>query len=289
MLPNLGRLAERAGVAGVCVADHVVLGGDVAGYPYGEFQYEPSAPFMEPLSFLGAVGAVTSRITLATHVLLPALRRATVLAKTIATVDRLTQGRLELGVGVGWHRAEFESGGLCFEERGRLLDETIAGCRALWRSSPASFQSRSVRFEQLWCEPKPMRPAGPPVLFSGAMSSRNVRRIIEMGDGWIAPGVTTVAEVANGVARLRSACASGDRDAATMKVRASLPVVRDDHGAEQLIPTLAQAADFAAAGATDVVLTMAAFVRQGDDLEAWFARLGSAWHELCERDSNASR
>ena len=276
MLPEIGRLAEASGASGVYVADHVVLGDDVTDYPYGRFHHEPGAPFMEPFAQLAALAVATSRITLGTHVLLAALRPTLLLAKTAATVDRLSRGRLELGVGVGWHRYEFDSMGIPFDERGSRLDHTVAGCRELWRSSPATFRSATVSSTRVYCEPRPTRAGGPPVLFAGAMSPRNRRRIVAMGDGWVAPGVTNAREVAEGVARLRAALSSAGRDPA-VKVRAAMPIVRDGRGGPQLEATLAQVRDFADAGATDVVIPVAAFVSRADDLERWFKHLDRAW------------
>lgn len=280
MLPRLGQFAEGVGISGLYFADHLLLGQAADGYPYGKFHHRPSTPYVEPLSVLAAIGAVTTRIRLGTHILLAALRPPAVLAKAVATVDRITRGRLELGVGVGWHRDEFGAGGLRFEDRGELLDDTIAGCRRLWRDSPATFRSRHIDFQNVYCEPKPTSPTGPPVLFAGSMSRRNQRRILEWGDGWIAPGVTDVDEVASGVRTLVAAFEAAGRDPARLAVRAALPVVTDAEGEARLIPTLAQAADFGAAGTTDVVVPVASFVRERSRLEPWLADLGAAWEHL---------
>src|SRR5207247_2385322 len=95
----------------------------------------PDGHWLEPLTVLSMVAAVTSRVRLATGILIAALRRPVVLAKTTATLDVLSGGRLDLGVGVGWQREEYEAAGLDFHDRGRLLDHTLAVCQTLWRGS----------------------------------------------------------------------------------------------------------------------------------------------------------
>src|SRR6478752_7308939 len=140
------RAADAAGVDQLVVSDHVVFGENLEAYARPELGgseggRQPTGPdghWLEPLTVLTAVAAVTSRIRLATGILLAALRRPVVLAKTAATLDALSGGRLDLGVGVGWQREEYEAAGLDFGSRGRLLDHTLEVCQTLWRDSPAS-------------------------------------------------------------------------------------------------------------------------------------------------------
>src|SRR5919206_2380829 len=99
----------------------------------------PDVPWLEPLVTVAAVAAVTERVVLETAVVIAPMRPAVILAKQAATADVLSGGRLRLGVGTGWQRAEVESAGVPFEERGPRLTETMAACRALWRDSPASY------------------------------------------------------------------------------------------------------------------------------------------------------
>ena len=96
---------------------------------------------------LTAVAAVTARVRLGTYILLAALRRPVVLAKQAATLDVLSHGRLDLGVGIGWQREEYEAAGLDFAARGRLLDHSLDVCRTLWREQRASFDSPELRFD----------------------------------------------------------------------------------------------------------------------------------------------
>ena len=102
------------------------------------------------------MAAVTERVRFSTKILIAPLRPAAVLAKTLATMDVLSQGRLEVGVGTGWQREEYEAAGVPWNRSGaERLTDTIAACKALWRDSPASFRSATVNFDDIWCEPKP--------------------------------------------------------------------------------------------------------------------------------------
>ncbi|MGH7336356.1 MAG: TIGR03619 family F420-dependent LLM class oxidoreductase, partial [Myxococcota bacterium] len=219
---DTARRAEAAGVDTVIVPDHVAMSANVESYQWGPFPFPVEVPWLEPLTVLAAIAGATSRVRLATGILIAPLRPAIVLAKTVATLDVLSQGRVELGVGVGWQREEFDAAGLDFESRAQRLDDTIAACRALWRDSPASFASGTVSFERIWCEPRPVQPDGIPVWFSGTLHRRNLARIARWGDGWIPIMTATRADLADGAKRLADAFAKAGRDARALKVRGAL-------------------------------------------------------------------
>jgi probable F420-dependent oxidoreductase len=277
---ELARGAEQAGVDTLIVPDHVVMGERTDRYEWGPFPFPVEAPWLEPLTVLSAIAGATRRVRLATGILVAPLRPAVLLAKTAASLDVLSQGRLELGVGVGWQREEFEAEGLDFAARGELLTETLAACRALWRDTPASFQGRHVRFERIWCEPKPVQPGGPPVWFSGTLNPRNVERIVRLGDGWIPIMTATRDDLAEGVKRLRDALAAAGRDPSKLRVRGSLDPVRGDDRRPSLALTLEGAHALAAAGASDVQLPLLAFVRAPEALPDWFAELAEVWKRV---------
>ena len=109
---DTARRAEEAGFAGVVISDHVVMGARTDRYPWGSFKQAPDCPWPEPLTVLTAVAAVTTTLRLCTGILIAPLRPATLLAKTAATLDVLSHGRLELGVGTGWQQEEFDAQGL---------------------------------------------------------------------------------------------------------------------------------------------------------------------------------
>jgi probable F420-dependent oxidoreductase len=274
---DLARAAEEAGVDTVIVPDHVVMSENTEAYAWGPFPFPIDVPWLEPLTVLAAIAGATSRVRLATGILIAPLRPAIVLAKTAATLDVLSRGRLELGVGVGWQREEFDAAGLDFDTRARRLDDTLAACRALWRDSPASFSSETVSFEKIWCEPHPLQPDGVPVWFSGTLHRRNQERIVRWGDGWIPIMTATLEDLREGAARLADAFATAGRDAGALKVRGSLEVRLGDDKRPDLEATLAGAAELARAGATDVQLPLLAFVRRPEQLDDFFGALAEQW------------
>lgn len=176
--------AEESGVDRVNVTDHVVMGSDTSGYAWGPFATEPDAVWLEPMTVLAVIAGRTRTIRLGTGVIIAALRGAAVLAKTAATLDHLSGGRLDLGVGTGWQEKEYEAAGLSFRERGPLLDDTLAACRALWEHAPATVQRPSVVFTDVYCSPRP-GDRRIPVWVSGSLSKPVIRRLARWGDGWI--------------------------------------------------------------------------------------------------------
>src|SRR4051812_12477479 len=165
-LLDIARVAEDAGVDRMVVTDHVVMGRNTDAYAWGRFPTAPDGPWLEPLTCLTAMAAVTTRVRLATGIVIAPLRPAAVLAKTVATLDVLSGGRVDLGVGVGWQKEEYAALGLDFTARGQLLDDTIGACRVLWSQLPASYRSPSVAFEDIFCSPRPAQ-LRLPVWFSG--------------------------------------------------------------------------------------------------------------------------
>jgi probable F420-dependent oxidoreductase len=277
VIVDLARRAEDAGADGIVLSDHVVLGPRLDRYPWGTFPFPPDAPWLEPLTMLTAIAAVTERLKLTTGVLIVPLRPAALLAKTVATLDVLSGGRVELGVGTGWQEEEFDAQGLDYEARGQLLTDYVAACRALWAGGAATFESDSVRFADVTSHPTPVRPGGPPILFSGTLTGRNLGRIVELGDGWIPIMGETTEGIAKGIETLRSRLSAAGRDSRDLIVRAPLSIERGSDGAPSLAATLDGADELAAIGVTDLNLQMPAFAREERDVEPFFTELASRW------------
>lgn len=250
-LLELARIAEAAGVHRVVVTDHVVNGSNVAGYPWGRFPTDPDGDWLEPLAVLTAVAAVTDRVRLATGILIAPLRPAPLLAKTVATLDVLSGGRVDLGVGTGWQPEELVALGVDPAERGQRLTDTIGACRTLWSDLPASFESPTVSFTDVYCAPQPVQ-ARLPVWFSGTLTERNVRRIVGLGDGWIPIMGSTVDDIAAGVRRLRAELEAAGRSPELLTVQGALSVVRDGSGRADLAATAADVPALRGAGVTHV-------------------------------------
>ncbi len=192
---EFARLAERAGFESVWVVEHVVMAREYRSvYPYdpsGRSPFTAEVVQPDPLLWLSYVAAHTTTIRLATGVLILPQRNPLILAKELATLDRLSGGRMMLGVGVGWVREEAEALGTDFTNRGRRADEYIAVMRRLWQEPAASFAGEFVRFDGMVCEPKPTHPQGVPIIVGGH-SPAAARRAGRLGDGFFPLGVTPV-------------------------------------------------------------------------------------------------
>ncbi len=223
------RRMEALGFASLWVSDHVVVPWTIRSrYPYsptGEFPLTPDTPFLEPLTVLAAVAAVTERIRLGTSVLVLPHRHPVLLAKMLASLDRLAGGgRVILGAGVGWLREEIELFGASYASRGAWSDEALRVLRTCWTEERPAFRGRFFRFDALGFAP---RPAAPIPIWIGGDSPAALRRAARLGDGWHAAYPDRAALEA-GLDRLRQACREVGRDPATLtvSVRLGLPARR---------------------------------------------------------------
>jgi probable F420-dependent oxidoreductase len=252
-------VADEAGVDRLVVSDHVVFGErleeyarpEIGGQVGGRQPTGPDGHWLEPLTTLSVLAGMTSRVRLGTNILVAALRRPTVLAKQTATLDVLSGGRLDLGVGVGWQREEYDACGLSFEGRGRLLDHTLEVCQTLWREQRAAYDSPELHFEATHMMPKPLQAGGVPIWISGTVNPRVVRRLATFGSGWI-PWGPAAADPVSGIAEMKERLADAGRDPSDLQVTGTLPLVKGDDGAFDLERTMEQVPGFAAAGLTDL-------------------------------------
>lgn len=267
------RAADLAGVDRLMVSDHVVFGEhldayarpETGGVEGGRQPTGPDGHWLEPLTVLTAVAAQTDRVRLGTYILLAALRRPAVLAKQVASLDVLSAGRVDLGVGIGWQREEYEAAGLDFGARGRLLDHTLEVCRTLWCDERASFSSPELAFDGIHAMPKPVQAGGLPVWVSGRCNPAVARRLARFGRGWIAWGDDAADPLAS-IPRMRAEVerAGGDRD---FGVLVPLPLPRRDDGGPDLAAGSDRLAEYTAAGVTDVLVHLrvpAAFAEAHD-------------------------
>jgi probable F420-dependent oxidoreductase len=268
------RVADDAGIDGIAVPDHLAIGTRTDRYPYGTFPFERDEPWLEPLTLLAAMAGATHRIRLATSILIAPLRPALLLAKTLASLDALSDGRVDLGVGTGWQSEEFEGAGVPFGGRGARMDDTLRACRALWSQAPASFASPTVRFENLWCLPQPVQEGGIPIWIGGALNARNRARLVEYGAGWMP--LVGLDGIRAGVAQLHEALREAGRDPRGLGVRANAPVERDSDGRVDLDRTLEGLPALREAGVTTAAFALARFARSADEVRTFLERLGRA-------------
>jgi probable F420-dependent oxidoreductase len=258
----LGQAMDAAGVDRVVVSDHVVFGenpdaysnpslGGIAG---GRQPTGPDGQWLEPLMVLTALAATTTRIRLGTAVLLAALRRPVVLAKQLSTLDVLAGGRIDLGVGVGWQREEYEAAGLPFERRGRLLDHTLEVCNALWTAQRSSYESPELSFHNIHQMPKPVQAGGVPIWVSGTVNGAVARRLSRFGRGWI-PWGPAVTDPAGAIAAMKEKIADLGGDPTGLQVLGHARTAKRPDRSLDIDATVASAPPLIAAGVTDVRVT----------------------------------
>jgi probable F420-dependent oxidoreductase len=211
-LVGLATRAEALGFDSVWVHDHVFNVGHV-------FDRIGGRPYYEPLTLLSFVAARTQRVRLGTSVLVLPYHHPIRLAKTAATLDVLSEGRLIMGIGVGAIENEMEAMGTAFKERGAFTDEAIAVMRTLWRDEDPRFDGRYSRFAGMKFSPKPVQKPIPIVI--GGVSRAAIRRAARAGDGWQPLGMSPEA-LAQGMTTLREEARAAGRDVATIPVSIAL-------------------------------------------------------------------
>ncbi len=231
------RRAESAGFESVWGGEHVIIPDAIASrYPYtadGKIPAEPDTPIPDPLIWLAFAAAAAPTLRLGTCILIVPQRNPLVLAKALATLDQLSGGRVELGLGVGWMKEEFDALGVAWERRGARNDEYIAAMRALWAGPHAEFHGEFVDFPPVTCSPRPVN-GSIPVLVGGDTDAA-ISRAVRIADGYF-PGEGDVERLGELLGRLRKAAEQADRDPNTIEINAMFGVQMDDPaaGVEQM-------------------------------------------------------
>jgi probable F420-dependent oxidoreductase len=252
------RAADAAGVDRVLVSDHVVFGEHLEAYGRpesggvegGKQPTGPDGHWLEALTTLSVISGMTSRVRLGTNILIAALRRPVVLAKTAATLDVLSGGRLDLGIGIGWQREEYEAAGLDFGARGRQLDVTLEVCKTLWREQRAKVDIPGLAFDAIHMMPKPRQPGGVPIWVSGRVNERVARRLARFGRGWIPWGEDADDLVAS-IPRMREAVTAAGGDGDAIHVAGILPTAWREDRTIDLDATMERVPPLVDAGVTN--------------------------------------
>ncbi len=260
---DTARAADRAGLDRLLVSDHLAFGEHLEDYARPELGgtaggRQPTGPdghWLEPLTVLTAVAAVTEQVRLGTNILLAALRNPLSLAKTLATLDVISNGRVDLGVGVGWQRAEYDAGGVPFERRGEHLDHTLAVMRTLWSERVAAFDDEFLSFERIHAMPKPVQEDGVPIWVGGTANPRVARRIVRFGTGWI-PWGESAADLVASMPRMRELVQAEGGDFDGVQVAASIRRITSGTGDIDLGATMRQVSPLVDAGVTDFRLML---------------------------------
>jgi probable F420-dependent oxidoreductase len=273
-LLDIAARADAAGMNEISLSDHVVMGDDVSQYPYGPYPLPIAYPFYEPVTLLASIASITRQIHL-TAILISPLRSAVFLAKQLATLDVLCNGRLSIGFGVGWQKAEYDFSGLAWEGRFGRMDEQVEACRELWTNAPASYQGKTISFDRAYSLPFPVQPNGVPIWFGLPPTERNFDRIARHAGGWF-PMHPTPETLRRNVADLRAAYVRHGKDPSQLTVRCVLlPVIGED-GQADLSATLEQIPLWIDAGATTLEIHPAMYCtgpEQVDELFSAFAAI----------------
>jgi probable F420-dependent oxidoreductase len=216
----LVQAAERAGFESIWTVEHVVVpAGYGSAYPYsrsgrmaGGAEHFDSP---DPLVWLAFAAAATSTVRLATGILILPQRNPLILAKAVASLDVLSNGRFTLGIGVGWLEEEFRALGVPFDDRGARADEYVAALRTLWTQECATFHGDFVRFDDVYCRPLPVQRPVPIVV--GGHSPRAARRAGELGDGFF-PASASAERLPGLVAAARRAAEGAGRDPHALEI-----------------------------------------------------------------------
>jgi probable F420-dependent oxidoreductase len=225
VIDAVAQAAERCGFATLWAGEHVVMvDRPESRYPYsadGQIAVPAAADWLDPLVGLSFVAAATRKIEIATGVMLLPEHNPVLVAKQAASLDVLCGGRLNLGVGVGWSREEFEALGVPFERRGRRTAEYVAAMRALWRDEVASFDGEFVAFHGVRVNPKPFGRRQIPVVVGGN-SDVALRRVAMWGDGWYGFNIAGVDALAERIDALTGLCGQSGRDIGQLRLAVAL-------------------------------------------------------------------
>jgi probable F420-dependent oxidoreductase len=207
-LVHVARRSEELGFDSLWVTDHVVV-----PEPYREMF---GATVYDPLSVLAFLAAHTQRVLLGTAVLVIPYRNPLVVAKQLATIDNLSDGRVVLGTGAGWAREEFEALGVPYDERGPITDEYLSAILDLWTNETPSFRGRYVNFHDVHAEPRPVQKPHPPLLIGG-YGKKAIRRAVAIGQGWFPDGMS-LPDLGQAIDFMRQAAEQAGRDPASLSV-----------------------------------------------------------------------
>lgn len=259
--------AEAAGFATLWAGEHVVLvDAPASPYPYaadGQIAVPADADWLDPLVALSFAAAATSRIGLATGVLLVPEHNPVHLAKQAASLDRLCGARLTLGIGIGWSREEYAALNVPFAHRAARARDYVAAMRTLWRDDPAEYAGSFASFAGIRVNPKPVHGEIPVVV--GGNSDAALRRVAGYGDGWYGFNLPSVEAVAERVRLLHALAQAAGRDPARLTVAVALST-----------PQPSDLAALAHAGVTQLVLVESP---PGDvaEVEPWIESLAARW------------
>jgi probable F420-dependent oxidoreductase len=214
---ELGRALEDRGFESLFVCEHTHIPvSRRTPFPGGGELPKRYSHTYDPFVALAFAAAATSRLKIGTGVCLVPQHDPIVLAKSVASLDRMSGGRFLFGIGGGWNVEEMENHGARYDTRFRLMEERVRAMQALWTEEAAAFHGAFVRFDPVWQYPKPMQRPHPPVLLGGE-SDHTLRRVVDFCDGWF-PRAGRGFDPAAAMQRLRAVAEAKGRDPASLSV-----------------------------------------------------------------------
>lgn len=225
--------AEQAGYASLWTFQRLIV-------PEGSAMEPVYHSVLDPMVALGYTAAVTSRIRLGVAILNVPYVSPAIVAKQAATLDVLSAGRFDLGLGVGWMPQEFAVTGASMARRGARADEYIAVLRALWAEGVTEFSGEFYRLPAARMAPNPVQRPGPPVILGGVATAA-LERVGRLADGWVTSSRTELSRVGEGIEVIRAAAEKAGRDPAAIRiicrgvVRAGTPVIVPEGGGRVLL------------------------------------------------------
>ena len=279
---RFAREIERIGYDHIDIFDHVVMGYPIDGRPKGP--YPATMPILEAFIVMAQIAAVTSRITIGTEVLVLPQRHPTLVAKQVSTLDTLSGGRIRLGVGVGWQESEYEALGEDFHTRGARMDEAIQLLRAWWSEAQVDFDGRFYKIKAMAMEPKPPQGSRLPI-WVGGMSEAALRRVGQLGDGWLASQITDAASAQKAIGAIHRAASSAGRDPKAIGLQSMVATPPKDAAGKQFYAehdrVVARVLELRAMGFEGVALNATAIFQAGArSVDAMIEALGKLHTKL---------
>jgi alkanesulfonate monooxygenase SsuD/methylene tetrahydromethanopterin reductase-like flavin-dependent oxidoreductase (luciferase family) len=287
MVPTMARAGERSGFDDVFLGEHIALGANAARDRSpdanvrdfgGDWGQPPTKPYLEVTTALAAVSSVTESARLCANAYIAPLRNPLVAAKSLASLDVLSEGRLRVTPVPSWQPDEFAAAGVDFSTRGRRLDDMLGAWHELWGSTPASFESETISFTDMTCEPKPVNGVRPTMWFGAkSMHPRFIDRIVKYGSGMCPLFLPSDDDRG----RLADAMSQAGRDIADLElISGVLPNFTDKSSAAAFDDSLSQIEMFIGFGVTTFFVAAGAFVQSMDDFPAFCDHVVNRFDEL---------
>ena len=214
---ELARAAEDRGYESLWVPEHThIPSSRRTPFPGGGQLPNEYSHTLDPFVSLMAAAAATTRLRVGTGICLVIERDTITMAKEVASLDLLSGGRFEFGIGGGWNAEEMEHHGTAFKTRFGKLEEQVRAMKEIWTKDVAEFHGAHVNFDPIWSWPKPVQKPHPPVLLGGE-SSYTLQRVVDLCDGWF-PRARAAERILNGLGELRERAAKAGRDMKTITV-----------------------------------------------------------------------